>query len=60
MLRKKGIDYIDLLTIFLKMGDPNKFYFKKDGHWNELAHRIGAEVIKSYIVEKILFQSVKR
>ena len=51
-MEKKNIAYLDLLPVFEercgKTGQ-NKGYFRYDGHWNELGHRIAAEEIYEFI-----------
>lgn len=43
---KNMIEYLDLLPLFKKkVADPKQLYFSCDGHWNDTANKIAAELI---------------
>jgi len=48
-LKRLRIPAIDLLPAFESTGDPLRFYFKNDAHWNPMGHRLAAKVIAAYI-----------
>jgi len=51
-MKKNGVAYLDLLPVFEKRcgkNGQNRGYFRYDGHWNELGHRVAAEEIYKFI-----------
>lgn len=45
VLERNGLPYLDLLDDFQKAGDPDRFFFRKDKHWNERGHAFVAQVL---------------
>ena len=50
-LQQQNIDYIDLLPLF-RTSEQNAYY-AKDPHFNALGHRITAEALNQYLLQKI-------
>jgi hypothetical protein len=48
-LRAMEIDVIDLRPVFEASGNPMKFHFDNDGHWNPTGHRIAADVLAAHL-----------
>jgi len=49
LLKEAGAKIIDLRPFFEEGGNPLQYYFRNDGHWNELGHRKAAEAIASFL-----------
>ncbi|MFA6316890.1 MAG: GDSL-type esterase/lipase family protein [Elusimicrobiota bacterium] len=54
--RKNGIAFLDLTPAFVAANKkaPGAHYFKTDGHWNQAGHRLAAEEISRFIIERKL------
>lgn len=54
-IRKFNIEYIDMRQIMERKGNPMKFHFRYDGHWNKEAHNLAAKELANKInsVKKI-------
>lgn len=50
-LRAQGVAVLDLTPTILDPStpDPDKLYFRSDGHWNAEGHRVAAEAIWAYL-----------
>lgn len=48
-IRKFNIDYVDMRQTMESSGNPMKFHFKYDGHWNEEAHNLAAKELANKI-----------
>jgi SGNH hydrolase-like domain, acetyltransferase AlgX len=48
-LDEAGIDYIDLLPIFMEH-ESEQMYFVRDDHWNERGHQIASETISQALL----------
>jgi hypothetical protein len=55
---EKGYEVIDMQPVFIEHYKTNglRFEFDKDGHWNQLAHRLVAEEIGSSSLVKKVFE----
>jgi hypothetical protein len=49
LLRKEGLNVVDVRQSFEAGGNPMEYYFPHDGHWNEKGHRKAAEVIVKHL-----------
>jgi len=48
-LRAQGLTVVDLAPAFEKGGQPLKYHFANDGHWNPAGHELAAAEIAAYI-----------
>ena len=48
-LRSRNFEFIDLRKEFEKSGNPLRFHFENDGHWNEAGHALAASVIAKHL-----------
>ncbi|MBU2540563.1 MAG: hypothetical protein KJ593_01540 [Candidatus Omnitrophica bacterium] len=51
--KKNNINVCDLLTA-LRENRGSDLYYPADGHWKPLAHKLAAEGIYNYLVDKSL------
>lgn len=49
LLTERKLPIIDLRPYFEQEGDPLRYYFEYDGHWNELGHKLAAKVIGEHL-----------
>lgn len=51
LLKESGASVIDLRACFEQEANPLQYYFKQDGHWNQLGHAKAARAIAAYLSE---------
>ncbi len=51
-LNRRNLEFIDLTTQFENAGNPLRYHFKDDGHWNESGHALAASVIAKQLNER--------
>ena len=56
---KHSIYYVDLLRDFQRKSQTSKLYLTRDTHWNEEGNKLAAEIIASYIKEKVLIKEAQ-
>jgi hypothetical protein len=49
-----GLPLLDLLPMLQREsgGDPKRFYFQTDQHWNRDAHALAARELEQFLVER--------
>lgn len=47
--KRQGLDVLDMCPVFEATGNPMRFYFATDPHWNEKGHRLAAERLAARI-----------
>lgn len=52
--KKEKIYCLDLFDAFHSQNDQEVFYFKVDGHWNELGHELASYMIVDYFSENFI------
>ncbi len=52
-LRAAGVDVLDLRTAFEASGDPLRFHFANDGHWNPQGHRLAASALSAHFAGRL-------
>lgn len=48
-LRALGIDFVDMRTALEREGDPMRFHFANDGHWNPSGHALAARALAEHL-----------
>lgn len=48
-LRKRNIEILDMRPLLEAAGDPMRYYFTTDPHWNEDGHRLAATALYTWI-----------
>ena len=48
LLLKQKVNFVDLTPAFEREGDPLKYYYPIDGHWNRDGHRLAADEIADF------------
>lgn len=49
---ESGIPVLDLLPRFVEVSKSKRLYWYHDGHWNAAGHRVAAEEIYKFLLEK--------
>ncbi len=52
-LKKAGIDVLDLRPVFEIDGDPMKYHFRYDGHWNAAGHSHAAKALAGHLLPAV-------
>lgn len=45
LLDSHGVEFVDMKPVFEAAGEPLRFYFHTDAHWNAEGHRLAAETL---------------
>lgn len=51
-LAKNDIEYLDLLSVFNRIGEEKTLYLLQDTHWNVEGNRLAAETILQYLTDR--------
>jgi hypothetical protein len=49
-LKKRNIEFLDMRPVFESKGDPMRYHFSTDGHWNKDGHQLAGELLAQRIL----------